>query len=141
MTPPKKPRISRERPVQVAVVDYLRAVLPDAITHHCRNEINQSGTQIARELAKAKRAGAVEGFPDILVLPFAQIGPMLFEVKAPGNYPSPVQRALHADLTRLGYRVAVVRGIDDVRAALAAWGIATRERAGLAAMGIEVGEV
>lgn len=120
-------RVDREGPIHTAIVDFLRTVLPDAITHHCRNEINKSGWRIAKELAQASRKGAVKGFPDLMVLSLAHIGPMFFEVKAPGNYPDATQKALHAQMAALGYRVAVVRSIDDVRAALRQWGIATKE--------------
>ena len=120
-------RVDREGPVQKAIVDWLRRVMPDAIVHHCRNEINKSGVQIQRELAKAKRLGAVAGFPDLIVLPFANVGPLFLEVKAEGNYASRTQRELHASLSRLGYRVAVVRSIDDVRECLQQWGVGFRE--------------
>lgn len=121
-------RIDREGPIQAAIVDFLRTVLPDAITHHCRNEINKSGWRIAKELADAKRTGTVKGFPDIIVMPPAPEGILLFEVKAPGNYADKHQRALHTRVTALGYRVAVVRSIDDVRACLAAWQVTTVEK-------------
>ena len=39
-----------------------------------------------------------------------------------GQFRDAVQR-----LKRLGYRFAIVRSIEDTRAALAAWGIPTRE--------------
>lgn len=124
--------MKREAPIQEAIVAYLRRVLPDAIVHHCRNEINKRGANIARELAEAKRLGAVAGFPDIIVLNWSNIGPVFLEVKAPRSYPSQAQRDMHAHLERLGYPVAVVRSIDDTRAALAGWGIATRDAQGVA---------
>lgn len=117
----------RESPIQKAIVGYLRTCLPGAIVHHARNEINKSGPAIARELAKAKAKGAVTGFPDLIVLPSAEIGPLFFEVKAEGNYATAPQKAFHAALDALGYRVAVVRSIDDVRERLAGWGVATKE--------------
>lgn len=119
---------SVETPIQRAIVDYLRTVMPDAVVHHAKNEINKRGTAIAIELAKSKRNGAVTGFPDLIVLPYANVGAMFFEVKAPGGYPSKPQRAVHAQLEALGYRVAVVRSVDDVRACLRLWGIGHRER-------------
>lgn len=117
----------REAPVQRAVVQWLRAVLPDAVVHHARGEINKRGRAIQIELAQARALGAVPGFPDIVVLPPAETGPLFFEVKAAGGYPSPAQREMHGRLRALGYRVAVVRSVDDAQAALAGWGIATRE--------------
>ena len=120
-------RADREGPIQRQIVSWLRLVLPEAVVHHARNEINKRGRAIQIELARAKGKGAVTGFPDLVVLPWAHVGPMFFEVKAPGGYPSGAQRDLHERLDGLGYRVAVVRSVDDVRAALAAWGVATRE--------------
>ncbi|EDM70812.1 hypothetical protein RAZWK3B_16760 [Roseobacter sp. AzwK-3b] len=122
-------RIDHESPIQIAIVDYLRSVLPaGCIVHHCRGEINKSGAAFMRELAKAKRKGALPGFPDLIVLPYANIGALFFEVKAEGNYADKNQRDMHEALRALGYRVAVVRSIDDVREALAEWGVGTTER-------------
>lgn len=115
----------RESPIQIAIVDYLRRVMPDALVHHCKNEINKRGKAIAIELAKAKRKGAVTGFPDLLVLPYSTLGPMFFEVKAEGNYATPAQKDVHEHLRKLGYRVAVVRSIDDVRECLTEWSVPT----------------
>ena len=116
-------RTDRESPVQRAIVQYLRLAFPGAIVHHSRNEINKRGTAIAIEIAKAKAKGAVTGFPDLIVLPFAHIGPLFLEVKAEGGYATDAQREVHRQLADLGYRVAVVRSVDDVRERLAAWGI------------------
>ena len=121
-------RVDREGPVQIAIVDYLRSVMPNCIVHHCRNEINKRGKSIQIELARAKRKGAVTGFPDLLVLPISTIGPLFFEVKAEGNYATPEQREIHMRLAALGYRVAVVRSIDDVRECLVEWGVGFVEK-------------
>ena len=117
----KGKRRDREAPIQAEIVDWLRKALPGAVVHHCKNEINKSGRQFAREQAKAKWMGAVPGFPDLIVI--ARRGVMFLEVKAPKNYATKTQRALHADLQALGYRVAVVRSIDDVRDCLKLWGV------------------
>lgn len=120
-------RVDREGPIQRAIVDYLRRVMPQAIVHHCKNEINKRGQAIRIELAKAKRNGAVTGFPDLIVLPYANVGTLFFEVKAEGNYASPAQKEIHERLRHLGYRVAVVRSVDDVRETLREWGVGTNE--------------
>lgn len=120
-----KKRVNREAPIQRAIVAYLRKVLPDAIIHHAKNEINKRGKGIQIELAQAKRNGSLTGFPDLIVLPFSTLGPMFFEVKAEGNYATPAQKEVHEHLTRLGYRVAVVRSIDDVRECLTEWSVPT----------------
>ena len=120
-------RIDREGPIHRSIVQWLAKVLPDAIVHHSRGEINKSGWRIAKELGEAKAKGAVKGFPDLIVLPWAHIGPVFFEVKAEGNYADKDQKALHERMRALGYKVAVVRSIDDCRQYLAEWCIATRE--------------
>ena len=120
-------RVDREGPIHRAILAYLRAVLPDAVVHHGANEIGLSGVAIARQIAKAKHMGQVTGWPDLIVLPWANIGPLFFEVKAPGGYPTEAQNELHDRLRALGYRVGIVRSVDETRAMLAAWGVGTRE--------------
>ena len=90
---------------------------------HARNEINKSGKAIARELAEAKQNGAMTGWPDLIVLPPSHVGPIFFEVKAEGNYPTDAQKRVHDQLRGLGYRVGIVRSVDDVKQRLADWGI------------------
>lgn len=124
---PRKRRLDNESPIQIAIVDYLLRVLPKGcLVHHCRNEINRSGATYMRELAKAKKMGALVGFPDLIIFTF--MGVFLLEVKAEGKYARPNQKELHEDLRHLGFKVAVVRSIDDVRECLAEWGVGTIER-------------
>ncbi len=120
----KRKPVDREGPIQIAIVNWLRASLPNgAVVHHCRNEIKRGGPTFAREQAKARAMGSVTGFPDLAVFPFSTVGPIFFEVKAPKGYPNKTQKEVHARLTRLGYHVAVVRSVDDVRACLRQWGV------------------
>ena len=119
--------MDREGPIHRAIVSWLRVVLPDAVTATVKNEINKRGKAIQIEIAKAKANGVMPGFPDIICLPGSDMPTMFFEVKAPGGYPSQSQKDVHARLTALGYRVAVVRSIDDVKDRLAEWGVQTRE--------------
>lgn len=123
-----KKRKNRESPIQREIIAYLGAVMPDAMVHHCKNEINKRGKAVQIEIANAKRNGAVKGFPDLIVLPYANVGAFFLEVKAPGNYPTDAQKDVHAALRKLGYRVAVVRSVDDVRAALVGWGVGFSEK-------------
>lgn len=120
-------RIDREGPIHRAIVSWLKAVLPEAVTATVKNEINKGGLQFRIEQARATANGVVTGFPDVICLPGVEFPTMFFEVKAEGNYPSKAQRAVHARLAALGYRVAVVRSIDDVRSCLADWGVPTQE--------------
>lgn len=115
-----------ERLVHLAVLEYLRTFLiGNPVIHHSPNELGLSGEAAARQVAKHKHLGMCVGFPDLVAFTFH--GPLFFEVKAGRNSTSQTQRECHDDLTRLGYRVAVVRSVDDVRDALARWGIPTTE--------------
>mgnify|MGYP003442690372 CR=1 FL=1 len=120
-------RIDREGPIHRAILHYLRVVLPGAIIHHSASEGVRGGKAGYLDGAKRKGMGQVSGFPDILAL--TEAGPLFFEVKAEGSYASPAQKAMHGQLAALGYSVAVVRSVEDVREVLAAWGVATREAA------------
>lgn len=122
----KKP-VDREGPVQREIVKFLRKAMPFAIVHHAKGEINKSGASIMREQAKAKANGALAGFPDLLVLPYASVGVLFFEVKAEGGYASKTQKEMHERLHNLGYRVAIVRSVQDVRESLAEWGVGWTE--------------
>lgn len=115
-----KKRQDREGPIHVEILTYLRRRYPDAIVHHSANSIGLSGAMIQRQIAHNEAMGTVKGFPDLLCLILSRT--MLFEVKAPGNYPDPDQRALHHRLRAVGCFVAVVRSVQDVEAALQEWG-------------------
>lgn len=115
--------MKREASIQKAIVEWLQTQHPSWIVHHSRNEINKRGTAIRNELADAKRLGAMTGWPDLIVLPPSHLGPIFFEVKAEGEYPRKSQREAHDKLRGLGYRVGIVRSIDDVKEHLAAWAI------------------
>ena len=118
----------REGPVQAGIVKYLRAVLPpECIVHFAKGEINKRGKAFMIEQARATRLGACKGFPDLVVIPYATAGVFFLECKAEGNYATPEQKAMHERLRSLGYRVAVVRSVDDVREKLREWGIGHRE--------------
>lgn len=114
-----------EGPIHRAILSWLRAVMPDAIVHHAANEIGLAGAAVQRQIAKAKSLGMVPGWPDLEVLTVH--GPLFLEVKSPGGRLTDAQQDVHDRMRALGYRVAVVRGVDEARAALAAWGIPTRE--------------
>ena len=121
-------RQDRESPIQRAIVKWLEVQFPEWLVHHCKMEINKRGRNIQIEIAQAKAKGSKAGFPDLLVLPWSHIGPLFLEVKAEGNYASAAQKDMHARLSALGYRVAVVRSIADVQERLAGWGIATKPK-------------
>jgi hypothetical protein len=116
-----------EKLVQLAIIKWLRAVMPKAIIHHSRNEHQKAGLAGLRAAQSGKTAGVLSGFPDLIVLPTAEIGPFFLEVKAEKGTVSSVQKQVHEMLRGNGYPVAVVRSIEDVRAFLAASGIKTNE--------------
>lgn len=116
----------REDPIHRAILQYLRLALPGALVVHAANEVGLSGSDVARAISKAKSLGMMPGFPDLMVIPAAGIGPLFFEVKAKGGRLSAAQRDVISALDDLGYRVAVVGSISDVSARLADWGIPNR---------------
>lgn len=97
-----------------------------AFIHHSPNEAplsNRDPKGAAIAMCNAKAMGMQPGFPDLVVLPYAHVGPLFFEVKGPKGKVSPAQRIVIGRLEELGYRVAVVRSVDDVAARLAEWGV------------------
>lgn len=115
-----------EDAIHRAVLHYLRIALPGALVVHVANEVGLSGGAVRAAIGKAKSLGMMPGFPDLMVIPASSIGPLFFEVKAKGGRTSEAQRDVISALDDLGYRVAVVRSINDVSARLADWGIPNR---------------
>ena len=112
-----------EYDIHQAILAYLRLALPRALVMHVPNQVDAVGANIARAIAKAKHMGMVPGFPDIMVLPFAHMPVMFFEVKSPKGRVSENQVEVMRQLVALGYRCAVVRSVDDVQAKLAEWAV------------------
>lgn len=116
----RKKRVDREGPIHREILAHLRKKFPEAIIHHSPQSIGLSGALIQRQIAHNEAMGTVKGFPDLLcILPGPRV--WLFEVKAPGNSPDADQRKLHADLRALGARVAVVKTVAEVDAAITEW--------------------
>lgn len=114
--------VDREGPLQIEIVQWLRAALPDGcLVHHCRNEIKRGGYSFAKEQARARALGTISGWPDLLVVTY--VGTFFLEVKVKGNYAQPNQKEVHSKLAKLGANIAVVRSIDDTRACLIEWGV------------------
>lgn len=104
-----------EHTVQVAIIKWLRLVMPKAIIQHSRNEHQKAGMAGLLAAQRGKAAGVLAGFPDLMILPPSEIGPFFLEVKAEKGTVSSAQKQVHAMLRANGYRVAVVRSIDDLR--------------------------
>lgn len=120
-----KPR--SETAIQIDIVDYLRKVLPpSAIVHHSKNEGNRGGRKGLLDGVRAKRMGVEAGFPDIAVyLPSQRV--VFFEVKNETGRATRTQQYMWQRLKSLGFDCGLVRSIDEVRNALRALDIQTRE--------------
>ena len=113
-----------ETTIHIDILRYLRAVLPDAMIWHAPN----GGLRSKREAEKLQRMGVTAGIPDLIA--WLPGGTMLaLEVKTSKGRLSPDQKVVHEWMRSHGYRVAVVRSIDETREALKVWRIWTREAA------------
>lgn len=123
-------RVDREGPVHMAVLNWLRLVLPKgSIVAHIPNEVALSGRDASVAVAKAKGLGLVVGFPDLIVVSPDGVG--FIEIKAEGGSLSKDQRETLDALKALGANIGVCRSIEDARETLARWGFQTREARGV----------
>ena len=116
-----------EHKVQVQIIKWLRDTMPKCIIQHCRNEHGKAGVAGMRAAQRQKAAGVMSGFPDLICLPDASVGPFFLEVKAPRGSATSVQKQVHKMLRDQGYPVAVVKSIEDVRDFLTTEGIKFNE--------------
>jgi len=109
--------------LQRQVASYLEIVRPDCVwTHFPAGEARTAITG-----AKLRRFGLKRGWPDLIfVLPGGRFAAL--ELKAAAGRQSPDQKALQAEIERLGSLYLVCRTLAEVEGALAAWGIAGRAR-------------
>lgn len=114
-----------EYDIHVAVFDYLCWTLPEAMIWHTPN----GGKRDKATARKLKRMGVKPGVPDIAVLLY-ECRLFWFEVKEGKDTASKEQIEFMDASHHRGAPGAVVRSIDDVRRALKAWGIKTRESVG-----------
>jgi hypothetical protein len=113
----------RERDLQAAVAMFLAHALPvDAVAHHSSNE-GKRGWQAQRDF---KSSGARAGWPDIEIM--WQGRAYFIELKAPKKYPTPEQRAVHAQLKAAGCPVVTVRSLAEVEMTLRHWAIPVKGR-------------
>lgn len=115
-----------EETIHKAIVNYLRFILPHGwIVQHTRN-----GGMSKGENGRAKGMGAIVGWPDLAIYgQTEEAEPTVYflEVKTPRGVATSEQRKLHDKLRDIGFPVAVVRSLDDVRAKIAEWGLPSRE--------------
>lgn len=114
----------KESEIQRAIVEYLRAVLPESIVFAVPNGASRTASGRPANAV----AGLLPGIPDLCVL-LPRGESVFFEVKSAKGRVSDNQLAIHIKMQPLDHRVAVVRSIDEVRLALKAWGIHTKEKA------------
>ena len=101
-----------EGPIHRSILDYLRTQYPSAVIHHSPNEFAGSGPMIAKEKAKHKKNGMLNGFPDLVM--FYAGKSFCFEVKSPKGRLSDSQIDVGASLQAHGVHWSMVRSIDDV---------------------------
>lgn len=111
-----------EDAIQKAIVVFLNAVLPKS--YRCFAIPNG-----ARRTASGRPANAVPGLtpgvPDLAIIGGRLI--WFVEVKSARGRVSDAQEAFHAWCAANGTPYCVARSVDDVRVALAHWGIPSRE--------------
>lgn len=124
---PKSKRSDNEGPIHRAIYGWLVFVLPSrALVHHSPNEVDLSGADIAKAIAKARRLGTIKGWPDLEIVLDGKI--YVMEVKSEGCDLTGDQPKVRERFEENGVPYAVCRSIDDARDALRAWGLETREK-------------
>ena len=116
-----RPHTDREGPIHKAVLRLLELALPrDAIFHHSPNELDMSGPQAARLVAKARDMGTRAGWPDFEIIHQGKF--YALEVKALTSQ-SPEQKQVQAEIFRAGGHYAVVRSVTEAQYVLQEWGL------------------
>lgn len=115
-----------ETDIHIAVAQYLDVTLDSAQVQW--TSIGHGGFKLPiQTAARLKRIGVHAGWPDVMLIPRGRCA-CFVELKAPGKYPEPHQRALHERLRGLGCLVAVCRSVDEVEGVLSAWEIPRKGR-------------
>jgi hypothetical protein len=113
-----------ESHIQKQIVDFIAAVLPNAICFAVPNGARRTASGRASNAVPGLRRGA----PDLcLCLPGGRV--LFIEVKSSNGRASIEQIGFHGHLNSIGHEVFIARSIDDVRLAFKALGIKTREAA------------
>ena len=113
-----------EEALHRTVAEYLRWVKPAALWFHAPNGARRSKAQSGI----LKAMGMLAGVPDLIFV--CHGGTVKFiELKAPGKYLSPEQKAFKDMVTSMGASFALCRSVDDVAEALQSWGLVATKRA------------
>jgi hypothetical protein len=108
--------------IQKTIVAWLEAVVPGVFVFAIPNAARRGPGQRAGNAVP----GLKKGMPDLCFLHDERA--YFVEVKTGSSRrPSEVQVDCHLELIERGYDVTVATSIEDMREALAAWGIHTRE--------------
>lgn len=107
----------REAQLHKAVADFLSLALRPP-TFWTTFPAGGGGLIRGRQL---KRAGLKAGLPDLIIIHDGRL--FGIELKAPKKYPSPEQRAVHAELRAAGCEVFIARSVMEVQLALETWAI------------------
>lgn len=117
-----------EAKVQIAIIRWLRTVMPNAMIHHSVNEGNRGGRQGMLDGARKKNMGMMPGFPDLIIITQKHAQPVFcIEVKGPKGTVSSVQKQVHDMLRQRNVPVCVAKSVDDVRDFLQAEGFCFNE--------------
>lgn len=110
---PWRKRKTPEADLQRAILTWFRYERPSWLVHH-----SDAGSADSYRRGQLKRMGSRAGWPDLQVLRPGG-GTFFIEVKAPQGRLSKGQEEMHERLRALGFRVHVVRSLDECAAAVA----------------------
>lgn len=119
-----------EYQIQVAIVEYLHAVLPEnVLVWHVPNQATFKVSEEIRKrlLAFLKKLGLLPGVPDLWIWHPHKPCPLMIEIKKPGNALSFTQEKFQSWCQRYGKPYRVCTSVDEVREELRLAGIPTRE--------------
>ena len=123
----KRPFLTRKRreypefPIHAACYQFLVTALRNAVVFHPANE----GEREEYQAERLKRLGLLPGVADLIVITGGRV--YAIEVKAPGGRMTEAQLRFSEDIRVAGGEFACVTSLDELRLALKAWGIKTRE--------------
>lgn len=112
--------VATESQEQAAFVGWFRLAFPGVLIFAVPNGAHLAGSkaQKARQMARLKAEGLVEGIPDLCIPAWD----LFVEFKrADGGRVSPAQKEIHRHLTAIGQRVLVANGWDEARRTIEGW--------------------
>lgn len=110
-----------EAAFQTSVVDLIDWAVPGAVLFSVPNE----GVRTLAEAMRLRKMGLRAGVADLVLVHTGRA--YFIECKSRTGKLTPEQQSFARDAKAAGAEYAVVRDLDELRAALQGWGIATRE--------------